>query len=167
MPPIPPAAGTRRTMLPPGPMRPRPPLRPIVASGLVSGASGVSRDRTAPSEGAIAPGMTERAAAVAIEQFEGTSVVCGQSVDKNWLYFTEEGEDMELRARVERLERLIGGNGVDDGEGKRLTGEAALAWMDGRGLSLLLGLANAQAAIAGASKGGPHEHIATVEVRLI
>jgi hypothetical protein len=107
------------------------------------------------------------AAEVAIEQFEGTSLVCGQSVDKNWVYFTEEGEDMELRARVERLERLIGGNGVDDGEGKRLTGEAALAWMDGRGFSLLLGLANAQAAIAGASKGGPHEHIATVEVRLI
>lgn len=105
------------------------------------------------------------AAAVAIEQFEGTSLVCGQSVDKNWLYFMEEGEDMELRARVERLERLIGGNGVDDQEGKRLTGEDALAWMDGRGFSLLLGLANAQTSIASAS-GGRHEHLATVEVRL-
>lgn len=103
---------------------------------------------------------------VAIEQFEGTSLVCGQSVDKNWLYFTEEGDDMELRARVERLERLIGGNGVDDEEGKRLTGEEALAWMDGKGFSLILGLANAQGAIAGASTGGPHEHVATVEVHL-
>jgi hypothetical protein len=106
------------------------------------------------------------AADVAIEQFEGTSIVCGQSVDKNCLYFTEEGEDMELRARVERLERLIGGNGVDDNDGKRLTGEDALAWMDGRGFSLLLGLANAQVAIGAASKGGPHEHVANVEVRL-
>lgn len=106
------------------------------------------------------------AADVAIEQFEGTSLVCGQSVDKNWLYFMEEGEDMDLRARVERLERLIGGNGVDDNDGKRLTGEEALAWMDGRGFSLILGLANAQAAIAVASNGGPHEHVATVEVKL-
>ena len=106
------------------------------------------------------------AADVAIEQFEGTSVVCGQSVDKNWLYFTEEGEDMELRARVERLERLIGGNGVDDEEGNRLTGEGALAWMDGKGFSLLLGLARTQAAIVGASKGGSHEHVAAVEVTL-
>lgn len=106
------------------------------------------------------------AADVAIEQFEGTSIVCGQSVDKNWVYFREEEEDMELRARVERLERLIGGNGVDDNDGKRLTGEEALAWMDGRGVSLLLGLANAQAAIADASNRGPHEHVATVEVRL-
>lgn len=106
------------------------------------------------------------AADVAIEQFEGTSIVCGQSVDKNWLYFTEEGEDMDLRARVERLERLIGGNGVDDEEGKRLVGEEALAWMDGRGFSLLLGLAQTQAGMAAASTDGPHEHTATVEVRL-
>jgi hypothetical protein len=106
------------------------------------------------------------AADVAIEQFEGPSLVCGQSVDKNWLYFTEEGEDMELRARVERLERLIGGNGVDDEEGKRLTGEEALAWMDGRGLSLLLGLAQTQAGMARASAGDDHEHVASVEVRL-
>ncbi len=102
------------------------------------------------------------AADVAIEQFEGTSLVCGQSVDKNWLYFTEEGEDMELRSRVERLERLIGGNGVDDEEGKRLTGEEALAWMDGRGFSLLLGLAHVQAAPVAAG----HEHTATLDVRL-
>ncbi len=104
------------------------------------------------------------AAEVAIEQFEGTSLVCGQSVDKNWLYFTEEGEDMELRARVERLERLIGGNGVDDDEGKRLTGAEALAWMDGRGFSLILGLAQTQATLV--ASAGRHEHVATVDVRL-
>lgn len=103
---------------------------------------------------------------VAIEQFEGTSLICGQSVDKNWLYFAEEEEDMELRARVERLERLIGGNGVDDEEGKRLTGEEAVAWMDGRGFSLLLGLAHAQAALAGVAPNAPHDHAATVEVLL-
>ena len=72
---------------------------------------------------------------------------------------------MELRARVERLERLIGGNGVDDDQGKRLTGEEALAWMDGRGFSLLLGVARAQKAIAGATPGGPHEHVAEVTLR--
>lgn len=106
------------------------------------------------------------AADVAIEQFQGTSVVCGQSVDKNWVYFTEEGEDMELRDRVERLERLIGGNGVDDDQGNRLVGDEALAWMDGRGFSLLLGLAHAQAALAGVAPNAPHEHAATVEVVL-
>jgi len=106
------------------------------------------------------------AANVAIEQFEGTSIVCGQSVDKNWLYFTEDGEDMDLRARIERIERLIGGNGVDDEEGNRLTGEEALAWMDARGFSLLLGLAETQAIAASASTIGPHEHVASVEVRL-
>jgi hypothetical protein len=106
------------------------------------------------------------AADVAIEQFEGTSLVCGQSVDKNWLYFTEEGEDMELRARVERLERLIGGNGVDDEEGKRLTGEEALAWMDGRGFSLHLGMAQTQAAVAAGGAETPHTHNATVDIHL-
>lgn len=49
-------------------------------------------------------------------------------------------EDMDLSERVQRLERLIGGNGVDDEHGNRLTGEAALAWMDALGLSLQLGL---------------------------
>lgn len=106
------------------------------------------------------------AADVAIEQFAGTSLVCGQSVDKNWLYFTEEGEDMELRARVERLERLLGGNGVDDEDGKRLTGEEALAWMDGRGFSLILGLAKAQAAMASSRGETSHTHAATVDVHL-
>ncbi len=106
------------------------------------------------------------AADVAIEQFEGTSLVCGQSVDKNRLYFTEKGEDMDLRARVERLERLIGGNGVDNEEGKRLTGDQALAWMDGKGFSLLLGLAETRAIAVSGSTVGPHEHVASVEVRL-
>lgn len=73
---------------------------------------------------------------------------------------------MDLRARVERLERLIGGNGVDDEEGKRLTGEEAVAWMDGRGFSLMLGLANIQTAFARAAPTAPHEHQAAVEVRL-
>ncbi|MGE5597143.1 MAG: GH25 family lysozyme [Hyphomicrobiales bacterium] len=107
------------------------------------------------------------AADVAIEQFEGTSVVCGQSVDKNWLYFTEEGEDMDLRARVDRLERLIGGNGVDDDGGKRRVGEEALAWMDGKGFSLHLGLANTQKAMSELGLAGKHEHVASVEVRLL
>jgi len=106
------------------------------------------------------------AADVAIEQFEGTSLVCGQSVDKNWVYFKGEEEDMELRARVERLERLIGGNGVDDENAKRLTGEDALAWMDGRGFSLLLGLAETQAALRTSSNAGPHQHVALVDVTL-
>jgi hypothetical protein len=69
---------------------------------------------------------------------------------------------MELRARVERLERLIRGNGVDDNDGKRLTGGEALAWIEVRGLSLLSGLAQTQAA----SAGTVHEHKASVEVML-
>lgn len=73
---------------------------------------------------------------------------------------------MDLRARVERLERLIGGNGVDNEEGKRLTGEEALAWMDAKGFSLLLGLAQTQAALVASAGAGRHEHVATVDVRL-
>lgn len=73
---------------------------------------------------------------------------------------------MDLRARVERLERLIGGNGVDNEEGKRLTGDQALAWMDGKGFSLLLGLAETRAIAVSGSTVGPHEHVASVEVRL-
>lgn len=73
---------------------------------------------------------------------------------------------MDLRARVERLERLIGGNGVDDEDGKRLTGEEALAWMDSRGFSLHLGLGNTQKGLSTVAAGAAHEHRATVEVRL-
>ena len=37
---------------------------------------------------------------------------------------------MELQERIERLERLIGGNGVDDENGKRLTGrKLSRGWM--------------------------------------
>ncbi|MGI8926126.1 MAG: GH25 family lysozyme [Tepidiformaceae bacterium] len=111
------------------------------------------------------------AADVAIEQFTGTSEVCGQSVDRNWLYFSgdqEEGEEMDLRARIERLERLIGGNGIDDEGGTRLTGEDALAWMDARGLSLHLGLVNTQRAQAAGAALAPHEHAITLgPVRLL
>lgn len=51
-----------------------------------------------------------------------------------------------LEERIARLERLIGGNGIDAG-GARLTGEAALAWLDSREMSLYLGLALTQAEV--------------------
>jgi len=49
--------------------------------------------------------------------------------------------------RLARLERIVGGNGID-AEGHRLVDEAALAWLDERGMSLFLGLAHTQIAIA-------------------
>lgn len=55
------------------------------------------------------------------------------------------GGSMELEARLERLERILAGNGLravaEDGTERLLTGDDALAWADGRGHSLHLGLA--------------------------
>ena len=56
--------------------------------------------------------------------------------------------------------------------GEAATGEEALAWMDGRGFSLHLGLGNTQTAVSDVATQGAaraaraHEHVATVEVRL-
>ncbi len=62
---------------------------------------------------------------VGIERFEGTSLICRQSVDRNWLYFTEGGygpaRPRGAAGAVDRRRRR------DDEEGKRLTGEEALA----------------------------------------
>ncbi len=52
-----------------------------------------------------------------------------------------------LTERVARLERIIAGNGID-AAGARLTGEAALAWLDEQEMSLFLGLALTQAEVA-------------------
>jgi len=52
-----------------------------------------------------------------------------------------------LEERVARLERIVGGNGID-AEGQRLVDEAALAWLDAEGMSLFLGLAHTQIALA-------------------
>lgn len=49
--------------------------------------------------------------------------------------------------RIARLERLIGGNGIDV-SGRRLVGDPALAWLDAQGMSLFLGLALTQADLA-------------------
>lgn len=49
---------------------------------------------------------------VAIEQYQGTTVLCGQSVDLNWARDIDAGdEDMtpKERTRLENLERLLGG----------------------------------------------------------
>lgn len=96
------------------------------------------------------------AATVAIEQFQGTTDLCGQSVDLNWLRRLPAGEseseedDMELRARVERLERILAANGVSStgGEEADTTGEAAIEMADERGWSLALGLSQARSRIA-------------------
>jgi hypothetical protein len=60
------------------------------------------------------------------------------------LGFATEGA-MELEARVARLERVLAGNGLravaEDGTERLVTGDEALAWADGRGHSLHLGLA--------------------------
>lgn len=59
-----------------------------------------------------------------------------------------EEEEMDLRNRVARLERIVAGHGLDvvvDGKTRRLTGDEALAFLDGDGASLALGLAQLQA----------------------
>lgn len=68
-----------------------------------------------------------------------------------------EEEEMELRDRVARLERIVGGHGVEvtvGGERRRLTGEGALAYLDGDGASLALGLADVQARLAASESDG-------------
>lgn len=53
-----------------------------------------------------------------------------------------------LEERVARLERIVAANGVDTAGGSRLLGEAALGYADERGMSLVLGLAHTQSALA-------------------
>lgn len=60
------------------------------------------------------------------------------SFSRDPLSFVQQEDDVELTQRVERLERLFAGNGIDTPDGQRLTGEAALAWADAQGLSVLL-----------------------------
>jgi len=60
-----------------------------------------------------------------------------------FLFAPEEDEPMttEERARLERLERIAGGNGIDvagPNRKERLRGDAALAWLDAQGISLPL-----------------------------
>lgn len=55
--------------------------------------------------------------------------------------------ERSLEERVSRLERIIGGNGID-AAGQRLRGETALRWLDAQEMSLFLGLALTQAEVA-------------------
>ena len=48
------------------------------------------------------------------------------------------------KLRLERLERIVAGHGIDV-NGQRLTGEKALAFLDGDGASLALGQGKLQA----------------------
>jgi hypothetical protein len=54
---------------------------------------------------------------------------------------------MDLEERVARLERLLGANGITTADGKALSGEDAMAWLDGQQMSIYAGLANTQAAV--------------------
>lgn len=75
-----------------------------------------------------------------------------------WAAFMEalEDEGMELRERVERLERLLGANGIDfDYTGEPMTGEAALVEADRRGFSAFLGIGIARKDI-GEHQAAPH-----------
>ncbi len=55
--------------------------------------------------------------------------------------------------RLQRLERLIGGNGITDKNGATLVGDAALTYADNQGWSALLGIeiANQRIAVLGAN----------------
>lgn len=84
---------------------------------------------------------------VAIHQFASAPAYCGRARDRNYLFEEEDAMTPEELARLERLERLVAGNGYQQGA-MRLTGEAAMAAADADGGSLFLGLGQTQARVA-------------------
>lgn len=100
-----------------------------------------------PDEDGLPYGGWEHAA---VEQYGDTQLIAGHSVDVNYdsTLDEEEGLSVEDKARLDRLERIVAGYGMDDDDGKRLTGEEAVAYIDEHERSLYLGLANTQSDVA-------------------
>lgn len=90
---------------------------------------------------------------VSVHQYSSTIEVCGRRRDHNYWMMEE---DMELREKVARLERLLAGNGIAKDPSKpaeRITGEEALQYADKQGWSAFLGLVTGPVA--------PHSHGST------
>lgn len=109
---------------------------------------------------------------VAVHQYSSTIPVCGRERDHNY-WFLEEGLSVDDKARLDRLERIIAGNGIAKDLAKpdeRTVGEEALAYADERGWSAFLGLGLNQVAAGKAlaqSGGKPalgEKFNATIEV---
>lgn len=105
-------------------------------------------DAPRPPITAVSFGGWER---VSVHQYSSTIEVCGRPRDHN--YWMLEEEDMDLRERLERVERLLAGNGIakdPSKPGERITGEEALEYAAERGWSAFLGLVTGPVA--------PHSH---------
>lgn len=99
--------------------------------------------------------------AVSIHQYSSTIPVCGRVRDHNYYLIPLEGND-EMSARdverIDRLERLIGGNGIDirvvgKPEPQRIKGEDALAYLDSIGWSAKLAVDNLNNEVKGLQGG--------------
>lgn len=98
-------------------------------------------------------------------QYKNGQTIDGALVDFNLAYTENFGqwEPPMYEDRIQRLEALIGGFGVDTLDGQRLTGEAALNYMHQMGLSTQLGISELNKAmtqhIAQHPSGGQHTHV--------
>lgn len=86
---------------------------------------------------------------VAVHQYSSAIVLCGRRRDHNYWFLEEDAMTPDERARLERLERLLGANGIDlELDGQVVTGETALAEADRRGWSAFLGIGQAKQGVA-------------------
>jgi hypothetical protein len=87
---------------------------------------------------------------VAIHQYTSRVELCGRERDHNYVFVDPDEEDEmapEERKRLERVERLLGGYGIEV-DGRRITGEEALALADERDWSAFLGIGQVRQGLA-------------------
>lgn len=86
----------------------------------------------------------------AVEQYDDTQYVGGQSVDVNYDKTLDEEEDMaqEDKDKIEKLMRIVAGWGFTDDDGNRLTGWDAIDYIDTKQRSEYEGLRLTQNAVA-------------------
>lgn len=86
---------------------------------------------------------------------------------RGWAALTQEDNDMELLARVERLELIVAGFGINTEDGTRLTGNDALEYAWAQQLSAFLSIQNQNAALSAHTSPHPIAGYTEAEIERI